>query len=180
MLDEAAHRLDSLAPELGLIIVGGIPGVAAQLADRLRSFPRRVVTRVSLDVHASHASIVTAARSAACVLHGARDSAEIAELVELANDDLATVGEQATALALELGRVWTLYITPRYLQASENDAEVAVRSALDQHAEVVVVSSEAALHLDEIGGIAARARYRASATVERAPGAAIRPVSSST
>jgi len=168
MLDEASNRLDALASERAWIVVGGIPVVAAQLADRLPARPRRVVIRVPLDVHASAAQIAAAARSAACTLRGASDSSELAELLELENDGLATTGEEVTNRALDEARVKTLYVTPHFLDTCATASESAVRSALDQHAELVLVNGEAGAHLDEIGGIAARLRYRTSRDAARA------------
>lgn len=168
MLDEASDRLDALASETAWIVVGGIPVVAAQLADRLPARPRRVVTRVSLDVHASAAQITAAARSAACALHGARDTSELTELLELENDGLATTGAAVTNRALDEARVKTLYITPHYLDTCAEASESAVRSALDQHAELALINGDAAAHLDGIGGIAARLRYRTARDAARA------------
>lgn len=163
MLDDVAERIERLAGDDSWVLIGGIRGIAAHLADRLSHFESRLLARIPLDVHASRADIVAATRSAAGRLRDRRDTAAVTELSALEKAGIASLGEAPTTRALGEERVGHLYLTMQFLDTNAADAEQAVRAALDQHAEISLVSSEAAAHLDQIGGIAARLRYHVPA-----------------
>lgn len=164
MLAEAAERVMRIAGRDGWVVTGGIPQVSGQLAETLATLaPGRVRTAESLDIHASEADLVDAAREAASALRNSADAARIAEIVDRGEaTGLGTVGPAATRQTLDQDRVRELYITHRYLEDHAAEAEAAVRSAIDQAAAVEEVSGIAAAQLDAHGGMAARLRWKAS------------------
>ena len=162
MLAEAAERVMRIAGADGWVVTGGIPQVSRQLADTLATLAGgRVLTAESLDIHASGADLVDAAREAASTLRNAADAARIAEIVDRgAPTGFGAVGPAATRQTLDQARVRELYLTHRYLEDHAAEAEAAVRSAIDQAAAVEEVSGAAAEQLDAHGGMAARLRWK--------------------
>lgn len=162
MLAEAAERVTALAGSTGWILVGGIPGVASHLEERVaKSAPGRVAALEHLDVHATAATIAAAARSGSATLRETHD----AELVSVIVDRSAAgghgvVGAEGTRKALLAGSVHELFVTRRYLEDRAPEAENAVATAFDQDAIVVEVSGKAAELLDAHGGIGAELRFR--------------------
>jgi len=162
MLAEAVGHIHDLAGPEGWIVLGGIPRVVTRLAHDLSgSFPDRVFLSDGFDVHATGAQIAKAAREGASALRNAADARRLAEISDLAQaGSVGTIGPTTTWRALENSCVHELYLTHRFLEEHRADAEDVVRAALDQDALVEEVSGEAALQLDEQGGIAAHLRYR--------------------
>jgi hypothetical protein len=163
MIAEAAARAHELAGGDGWIVVGGIRRVAARLSQLLTPLaPNRVTQVGSLDVHATEADIAQIARSAASELRDSVDDHRIAEIVELAGaHGLGAVGPEEARRALARSSVRDLYVTHRYVEDHAEDAEQAIRAALDQDASVEEVSGRAADRLNQQGGIVARLRFRA-------------------
>jgi len=162
MLADAAARVAELADGDAWVVLGGIKRETSQLEGELASIaPHRVITLASLDVHASDAEIAAGARAGAAELRDAADAKRVGEIVgAAAAHGLGAVGAPATKYALEQACVRDLYVTDRYLDRYERDAEDAVRAALDQDALVEEVSGKAAQLLDGEGGIAAGLRFR--------------------
>jgi peptide subunit release factor 1 (eRF1) len=161
MLKEMTEYVAQQAGTDGWILTGGIPEVSKHAAASIAQVvPERVLSLDSLDIHATEAQIIAAAQKGASTLRDMMDLQHIQSIVEHANgSDLATLGPEATRLALGQARVRELYFTPRYLADHTADVEDAVRAAVDQKATVEQVSQEAAARLDAFGGIAARLRY---------------------
>jgi hypothetical protein len=162
MLADAVDRIGELAGQDGWILLGGIRRVVAALSQQLAPLAAdRVLELGSLDVHASEAEIVEAARSGASELTSTLDSKRIAAIADQAGArGLGALGPAETQAALTQASVRELYLTHRYLEDHAADAETAVRSALDQDASVEEVSGTAAERLDEHGGMAAGLRFR--------------------
>jgi hypothetical protein len=162
MLADAVERIGDLAGHDGWILLGGIRRVVAALSQQLAPLATdRVLEVGSLDVHASEAEIVEAARTGASALNSARDSKRIAAIADQSGArGLGVLGPAGVQRALEQGSVHELYLTHRYLEDHAADSETAVRSALDQDASVEEVSGPAADFLDERGGLAAGLRFR--------------------
>jgi hypothetical protein len=162
MLADTAARVAELADGDAWIVLGGIRRETSQLEGELASIARhRVFALASLDVHASEAEIVAGARAGAAELRDAADAKRIGEVVgAAAAQGLGAVGAAATKYALDQACVRDLYVTDRYLDRHERDAEDAIRAALDQDALVEEVSGKAAEVLDAEGGIAAGLRFR--------------------
>jgi hypothetical protein len=165
MIDDVVSRaLAVRGDDDEFIMVGGIKGVARRIIARLASsVADRALELNGLDIHASHAQIRDAVKTAASKLRAAFDSQRIAEITDdSAAGGLGAVGPEETRLALEQASVRDLYMTHKYLEDHAAEAEDAVRSALDQHASVEEVSHEAAEDLQRVGGLAAGLRFRPS------------------
>jgi hypothetical protein len=165
MLTDTAARIGEMAGLDGWILLGGIRRVVVALSQHLSSIADdRVLQLDALDVHASDADIVEAARTGASALQAARDDTRIAAIADQAGaHGLGALGSIRTQLALEQASVRELYLTHRYVEDHAADAESAVRAALDQDAMVEEVSGSAAEHLNEHGGVAAALRFRPAA-----------------
>jgi len=162
MFDQAASRAVDLAGPEGLIVTGGIAHIGVRLA-RLLGRRRRAPVEVieGLDVHASAAQVADAARRIARRMRNERDLAAVDDLIVRDTPaGLGALGPSKTGSVLARGRVRTLFVSERYIAEHAVEAEDAIRSARTQHAGVVVVAREAAVALDEAGGMAARLRYR--------------------
>ena len=121
----------------------------------------RVLALESLDVHASPPEIAEAARIGAATLRRAWDSGEVEAVTASALEgSLGVVGADATQRALDQACVAELYVSPAFLEEHSVRAEKALRRAFDQDATVEEVARDAAGQLDEVGGIAARLRFR--------------------
>jgi hypothetical protein len=161
MLGIMAERALRFANGTGWFLVGGVPRVRAAASALLsQRAPGRVLELDALDVHASEAQIREAAQQGASAMRSVFELHQIAEMVDRAGPTgRATLGPDTTRRALELSRVHELYMTHHFMEAHPADAELAVRSALEQGATVEEVSGVAAQQLDEFGGLAARLRY---------------------
>ncbi|MGH7677776.1 MAG: hypothetical protein ACRENU_04865 [Gemmatimonadaceae bacterium] len=164
MLDQAAHRIESLAGPNAWVLIGGIPEAAHELTERLSTIASsRVAHFEGLDVHATPAELRSAARSAASALREDMERMEIAGIADHeAAQGVAALGPADTRRTLDEARVRVLYLTHRYLDDHAFEAEDAVRAAIRQGAVVEEVSGRAAALLDGHGGMAARLRYRSA------------------
>ena len=161
MLREAELIIAKHAGVHGAIIVGGASRVARQLQQLLiASVSHRVLQLDSLHADATESAVIQAAAAGASMLRNDEDLRRVAEIIAAhARHDGATLGSAATRVALEQRAVRELYVTGTYLEQHRVDAEGIVRLALDQAATVEQVSGDAAVHLDEYGGVGARLRY---------------------
>jgi hypothetical protein len=161
MLAAATEQAVRLANHVGWILIAGVPRARA-LAARVAgaTAPGRVLELDSLDVHATEANLVEAARTGASAIRNANDGVRIAGLIDRSGPHgRATLGRTTTRRALELGRVRELFITQHFIDGFESDAEFAVARAFRQAAGIEVVSGSAAERLDEYGGIGARLKF---------------------
>lgn len=171
MLSRVAAAVTRLAGNEGWMLTGGIPQVSKRLASELEKLaPSRVMALPKLDVHASEADLVAAARKGASSLRDALDLRLLGEIAQHAEENgAATLGPEKTHEAVAASRIDVLLFTLKYLEEHALELEDEVRAAIDQRAMVEELSRDAAARLDECGGIAARLRYRvpASANSER-------------
>lgn len=161
MLAEVASRIVTHARDSAWIVIGGIPDVAmAALRQLAPDAATRSMRAEHLDVHATEAQVAECARDSASKLRDADDLKRIEDAVSAAESGRAgAIGVVDTLKALDLAQVRELFITQKYLENHAADANGAVRRAMDEGAVVQHVSGEAAVRLDELGGIAARLRY---------------------
>lgn len=162
MLADAADRIVALAGGDAWIVLGGIKRVTARLAEDLGVHAQpRVLELESLDVHATDAEIAEAARTGASTLRESFDARRIDQIGdENAAHGLGALGPDQTRKALSQACVRELYFTQRYAAEHPDEAEDAVRAALDQDAQVEEVGGSAADRLNGRGGIAAALRFR--------------------
>jgi hypothetical protein len=162
MLKEAAERLTEIAGNTGLMLIGGIPVVAARLEELLSAVaPGRVMRLEHLDVHSSEAMIADAAKGGAAEWRDARDADRISAVVDRAGaSGLGILGATATRNALAADSVHELFVTRSYLEDHPAEAESVVGAAYDQAAIVEELSGSAAELLDSFGGIGASLRFR--------------------
>lgn len=162
MATAAADRLRELAGDEGWILLGGTPAarglVCAALPERL--VPRTLVVP-ELHDGASDAALLRAVESGVSEIRDARDLALIEEVLAGRDANRASaVGADATRQALEMHAVRELLLSHEFVRAHGDEADAAVRAALDQGAAVEEVSGPAAERLDgEAGGIAAQLRF---------------------
>lgn len=169
LLEGAARLIREVAADVleyagldGWMVVGGIRGTASKLVQRLRvAAPDRVLHMESLDVRASTADIVAAARRGAATLHERWDLRRIDDIIESVEPNrFVTVGPGSSHRALEQLRVDELFLTDRFVHDNMAFAEEAVRRAFDQGAVAEELSGAAGRRLDAFGGVAARLRYQ--------------------
>jgi hypothetical protein len=162
MLAETVERVGALARDDGWILIGGIKRVVARLMERLAPIAAHRVREVgSLDVHASEADVAEVARVGASTLRNEFDAQRLDEIAnEAGAHGSGALGPSNVRLALDTACVRELYVTHRYVEDHVDEAEVAVRIALDQDAAIEEISGEAAERLDEFGGMAAGLRFR--------------------
>ena len=159
MLELGAERARQLAGAHGWVCVSGIPHVAKRLVRLIALGGRGQI--VKLDVHATAAEIAVVARDALRTLGERRVSTEVRATIDSAVPlGLGVLGPAETLEALEHGRVKELYVSERFLRDHLDEAEVGVRHARRQGARTVVVMGGNASALDDVGGLAARLRYR--------------------
>jgi hypothetical protein len=167
MLAQTVDRLAAYAASEAWIVIGGLPDVATALLQQLPiEFAHRSVRAQRLDVHATDAQIAQCARDSASAMREAHDLQRVTEAVHGTEASRRGVtGVLDARRALEARQVRELFFTLRFLENHTDDAEAAVRLALEQHALVEQVSGAAAESLDAVGGIAANLRYRDVAAV---------------
>lgn len=160
LLAEAAARIDELAGSDAWVLVGGIPVVASALAGRLNQRLSHRTSVISLDVHATDASLAGSAREHASRLRAREDLERVDEVVAAkARGGAGAVGVKDIERALLNGQVRELYLTSAFVQEHSDEAVDAIRRAFDEGARVEHVSGDAAQRLDAAGGIAARLRF---------------------
>ncbi len=162
MLQDAVGRLTRHAGSEGWIVIGGIPTIASAIQSRLPANLAARAVRQPLDIHSQRALVAAAARAGAGELRAADDLRRVdAAVGSAAGDGRGTAGLTDTLRALTEASVRELYFTSALLREHPQEAESAVRLALQQHAFVEHVSGPAEARLDETGGIASLLRYAA-------------------
>lgn len=165
MLAEVLEKVSQLAADSEWVVVGGIPEVAKAFLSRLPADMKgRAAQAERLDVHAKRSEVADVARETASQLRDAKDLQRIDEIHGgAARNGRGVIGSVDTRGALTQGRAREIYFTLRFLEQHAAAAEEIVQLALGNHAQVEQVSGQAAMRLDEAGGVAARLRYAAVA-----------------
>lgn len=168
MLKQAETAVARYAGRNGLVLTGGPAAMNAHLTQTMAErMPGRVRELQSLDVRASHAEVLAAARDGASALRDEMDRQRVLDLITgTRSPELVALGPAATRRALQQARVRELYMTLRYVEDHTAEAEDAVRQALDQGATVETVTRAAADELDRHDGLGARLRYRLASGTE--------------
>jgi stalled ribosome rescue protein Dom34 len=161
MVSDVVDRVAKIAGNDGWVLTGGIPEVSAHISQALHSTANGRVRQVpGLDIHATDAQLVSAAKDAASALRNEQVSSVLSDMVNRhVAHDMAAFGLPATEQVLQQKRVRDLFFTARFMEEHPRHAEDAVREALDQSAAIEEVGGEAAAQLDQMGGIGARLRY---------------------
>jgi hypothetical protein len=166
--DGTAHMLNDVVTILARnskkaqwFVLGGIPSVAADLLARLPADVAAHAARAEhLDVHATKAQIVEAARQTASAMRDARDLRLVNDAVACSQSNgFGVTGSVDTTRALNQGRAREVYFTSTFAANNAAATEEIVRLALGSRAFVEQVSGAAAYRLDQVGGVAARLRY---------------------
>ena len=170
MLREGTARMQREAVEIALeragsegdIFVAGTPKQRRGLVKRLSlAASGRVLELASVDIHAPAAMLVAAIEEGVSQLRRRRIERDVMSVIDTAAArGAAAVGPGTTRWALDQQRVQRLFLTPRFIDEHPSLAELAVRDALAQQADVDLVSDDGAAQLEVYGGIAARLRYR--------------------
>ncbi|HUF27008.1 MAG TPA: hypothetical protein VMM18_08535 [Gemmatimonadaceae bacterium] len=162
MVADVVKRVVELAGVDGWMLFGGTARTALAAAASLpEHLSGRVMVKQGLQVSSSEAEIARHAADGVSQLRGARDLAEIEALLDRSGaHGNGAMRINATLHALADGAVQELLLTPAFLAEHPDEAEAAVRAAMDQAAAIEIVSDPAARRLDaEAEGIGARLRF---------------------
>lgn len=164
MTRQLAQQLAHHAGEDAWVILGGRADVLHRTQEAL---PKGLLPRTGeasgITVQSPNHELERAARQGASALRDAADARDLQKLTNGGDErHAAAVGENAARRALDNASVARLYLSSRYVAENAERAETAVRSALDQGADIETVSGGASEALDAMGGIAARLRYSTS------------------
>jgi len=167
MLLSLSDKLAKIAADDAWIVLGGMKSVAHEALERLpKSLVARSMVVEGVDVRATEPSVAELARQSASTLRDQFDLQVVSEVIDrAAAHGLGAVGIRDVKAALEQGRVHDVYFTLNFVDKHSDEAEEALRMALGTGAVVEHVSGDAAVTLDEVGGIAARLRYMLDKTV---------------
>jgi hypothetical protein len=161
MIHETVERVIESASADGFIVVGGIKRVANRIVSQLEELAPSRVLLMPVDIHATTAQVMEAARVGSSTLRAALDSRRLGDITEEARrGGLGALGPDETAQALETMSVRDLFLTHQFLENHASDAENVVRAALAQQASVEEVSDGPAEDLEKVGGVAAGLRFR--------------------
>lgn len=157
----AARQIAHHAGDSGWVVLGGRPDTVHQIEHALPKVVQQrcgVVPGVTLRTPRRQLEHVVA--EAASSLRNEADARALQHLADGGDERHgAALGENAARRALDSASVARLYVTPRFVSEHAERAESAVRSAIEQGADVETVSGAPAETLDAMGGIAARLRY---------------------
>jgi hypothetical protein len=159
MLHELAARVRELPP--AAVFVGGTPQLLADAAKVMREAGVESVTEAPvLGARARVSEITRGVREGLAQLRHERDTGIVHELLQrFADDGLGLAGAAATGRALEERAVQVLVLSETFVTTQREVAEVFVRAALAQDAEMHVVDGDAARELEESGGVGALLRF---------------------
>jgi hypothetical protein len=168
MLSSVSDKISKIATEDSWIVLGGLKSMAHEAFERLpKKLTDRALIAEGVDVRATESDVGELARQSASELRDRRDLQLITDAIDgAASQGLGAVGMLDVKAALEQGRVHDVYFTLSFLEQHTDDAEDMLRMALGTRALVEHVSGNAALKLDEVGGVAARLRYVLSPNVQ--------------
>ncbi|MGH7694583.1 MAG: hypothetical protein ACRENH_06365, partial [Gemmatimonadaceae bacterium] len=167
MLSSVSEKISKIAADDSWIVLGGLKSMAHEAFERLpKKHAASATIAEGVDMRATAATVAELARKSASELRDRLDLQLVTEAIDgAASRGLGAVGIRDIKPALEQGRVRDVYFTLAFLEQHPDDAENALRNALGTRAVVEHVSGDAALKLDEVGGIAARLRYTLSEPV---------------
>ncbi len=169
MLHALGERVRAL-PHAAAVFVGGTPQMLDEAVAALTAAGvERVIETPVLGARARVNEIARAVRDGLAAERRAQDAQLVEEIERLfADDGLGLTGAATTGRALDERSVQVLVLSETFVAAQPEVAEVFVRSALAQDAEVRVVSDEASRALEESGGAGALLRFSPfrSATVD--------------
>lgn len=160
MLSDVVQRV-RLLPTAAAVFVGGTPQI---VGDAIKALTGAGVANVleapTLGARARVSEIARAVRDGLTNWRLEGDLAEV-ETAErrFADDELAVLGAAATGRALDERCVQELLLSDGFVTSQPEVAEVFVRSARAQDADVRVVAGEAARRLLESGGTGALLRF---------------------
>lgn len=156
----AAASIEQAAGADGWIVIGGIAEASAALFGHLPAHITDRARQAVIDVHARPAQLAEIARTSASLLRDRENHRAIDEaLSAAAARGAGAAGLAETTRALELAQVKSLFLSSSFLREHGTVATKLVQLALTEGAEVEHVSGEAAVLLDQAGGVAARLRY---------------------
>jgi stalled ribosome rescue protein Dom34 len=165
----ATERLSRrVARQIGSRATGGLWVVLAGRADVVHqiqaALPKPVQHRTaiaaSINLLSPRHELELVAREASLALRAAEDEHALQQLADSGDEHRgAALGENATRRALDNAAVARLYLSPRFMAENAMRVEAALRSALEQGADIEAVSGDAGSALDSMGGIAAKLRY---------------------
>lgn len=172
MLLSLSEKITKVASDDAWIVFGGMKNVVHEAFARLpKALGPRAIIVEGLDVRSSESMIAGVARQSASTLRDRLDLEIVTEALDgAASNGLGAVGIKDVMQALEQGRVRDVYFTLRFLEQHPREAEDALRMALGTRAVVEHVSGDAALKLDEAGGVTARLRYTLNQRLAREAG----------
>jgi hypothetical protein len=156
------RRLTELAGGDGWVVIAGTPEWAHLAGNALpKQFEGRVLVSPTLHNDEREEDIMREAARAATELRAAHGRALIDRLTEASGTNgRGAMGVAAVQRALRAPAVNLLIMSPEFIRLHAHDAEDMTRAALNQGADVEVLSSDAATRLDRTaGGIAARLRF---------------------
>lgn len=162
MATSLGERLVELAGDEGWVLVGGTSEWAHNAHDSFaREFPGRIMISPTLHHGATSAEMVREAKDAASELRGKRGRALVRQILDRAGGHArGAAGVPAVQRALRATAVDLLLVSPEFIRLHEPEAELMVRSALAQGADVESPSGDAAEELDRAAqGVAARLRF---------------------
>ena len=160
MLRTLAERVHALTPVLP-IFVGGTPQLLGEAIAAMEHLGVRTITETpALGARARVSEIARSVREGLMQLRRLEEQALVADLLRRnADDDLAAAGAAITGRALDERAVQALVLSNSFVALQPEVAEVFVRSALAQHAQVEVVAGDAARMLEEAGGAGVLLRF---------------------
>lgn len=156
------ERVVALAGSTGWVLIGGTPMAAREARARLpKAMASRMLVLPALQCRTPEAEIARIAAEGAAALRRRAEADEVRVALERAPVGRGAANVEPTRAALDADAVRQLYLTRRFIDAHPGDAEEMVRAALEQHAEVEVVSGDGAAMLEERGGgVGALLRFR--------------------
>jgi hypothetical protein len=162
LITPLGRRLAELAGDDGWIVIGGTPEWAHLAGNGLPAqLEGRVLVSSTLQNDEREEDIAREAERAATELRATHGRVLVDRLTEQSGaNGRGAMGVAAVQRALRVPAVNLLIMSPEFVRLHPDDAEDITRAALNQGADVEVLSSDAAARLDKTaGGIAARLRF---------------------
>jgi stalled ribosome rescue protein Dom34 len=160
MLHTLGEHVRALSP-VAAVFVGGTPQLVDEAIVAIESAGvSSVIEAPSLGARARVVEIARAVREGMSTLRRDADVALVDEVVRrFAADDLGAAGAAVTGRALDDRAVQTLVLSDSFVVAQPEVAEVFVRSALAQDADIRVITGDASRLLEESGGAGVLLRF---------------------
>lgn len=165
MLDDVATRLAGIAGPDGLVVLGGVEEVVAELRHALPApLAARTAVRTRLSFDLPDSGVLSEIETAASELSRAQQEALLEEVLDLARSGgAACIGRDATERALEARNVRTVLVSESLRLGDADAVDRLVGRAFEGGASAIELAGDAATRLDTDGeGIAALLHYRAS------------------